>query len=87
MEMKAVTASYTDTYKEMQKKAKLSEIRPTPFFSKTCLPSIIQSALFSHPDNLQPGTPQSFQQILTQIFHVYHLHSNIFCVKDSPDPI
>jgi hypothetical protein len=33
-----------------------------------CLPSIIHSALFNHPDNnLQPRTPQSFQQTLTQM--------------------
>jgi len=43
-----------------------------PFLQQVfCLPSIIHSALFNHPDNLQPGTPQSFQQTLTQMLSCF----------------
>jgi hypothetical protein len=61
MEMKAVTAPYMDTYKEMQKKAKQSEIRPTHFFSKS---------FASHPSFILHCSIA-----LTTYSHEHHNHS------------
>ena len=88
MEMKAATASYVDTYKEMQKKAKQSKIWPTHFFSKSfaSLPSFILHCSITLTTYSQEHHNHSNKH-WHKCFHVSHLHSNIFCVIDSSHSI
>jgi len=57
-------------YKNMQQKTKLLEI--TSFFTKLFVPVSLQSILFDHPDNFQPGKPMSFQDNRNIFFIMSH---------------
>jgi hypothetical protein len=58
--LQTVIAAYKEVCEDMQNEAK--QLKITSFFIKVSVsPFGMQSALFDHHDNLQPGVPMSFQ--------------------------
>jgi len=70
-------------FKNMQQKTKLLEF--TSFFTKMFVPVSLQSILFDHPDNFQPGTPMLFQDNRNIFFIMNHecTHYHVSCAFTS----